>query len=60
MKQSAPTYALADRIDHIFVAGDKTKWSVLRWHADLTVYGPNSRYPSDHFPIVAELDYASP
>lgn len=54
----APSYDLADRIDHIFVAGDQTTWSVSRWQADLTVYPPNDRYPSDHFPIVAELDYA--
>ncbi len=58
-QEPTPSYDLADRIDHIFVAGDKTHWKAIRWHADLTVYGPKSRYPSDHFPIVAELEYAN-
>jgi len=50
-----PDYDVADRIDHIFLAGDGVTWSATDWLADLTVYGPNQRYPSDHFPVVAEV-----
>jgi endonuclease/exonuclease/phosphatase family metal-dependent hydrolase len=50
-----PAYDIDSRIDHIFVAGEGIEWSVVDWLADLTVYGPNQRYPSDHFPVVAEL-----
>lgn len=57
-QEPPPSYDLADRIDHIFVAGNTTDWSASSWHADLTVYPPNDRYPSDHFPIVATLEYA--
>jgi endonuclease/exonuclease/phosphatase family metal-dependent hydrolase len=53
----APDYDLARRIDHIFVAGKDVEWKVSRWAADLGVYGPNGRYPSDHFPIVAVVEY---
>lgn len=55
-----PEYDLGMVIDHIFVAGDGVDWSVARWHADLYSYGPMHRYPSDHFPIVAELDFTGP
>jgi hypothetical protein len=48
---------LADRIDHIFLAGDGVTWSATDWLADLTVYGPNQRYPSDHFPVVAQVAF---
>jgi len=52
-----PAYDLASRIDHIFVAGDGIEWSASDWVVDLTVYGPNDRYPSDHFPVVAQVAY---
>ena len=51
-----PAYDTSDRIDHIFLAGNVT-WTVSDWLADLTVYGPNNRYPSDHFAIVAAVTY---
>jgi endonuclease/exonuclease/phosphatase family metal-dependent hydrolase len=53
----APAYDVNDRIDHIFLAGNGVDWTVHDWVADLTVYGPRNRYPSDHFPIFAELEY---
>jgi endonuclease/exonuclease/phosphatase family metal-dependent hydrolase len=52
-----PAYDVNDRIDHIFLAGQGVTWSVQDWVADLTVYGAKQRYPSDHFPIVAEVTY---
>lgn len=55
-RDPTPEYDLATRIDHIFVAGEGVTWQVARWQADLTTYGPLDRYPSDHFPIVAELE----
>lgn len=51
-----PAYDIDDRIDHIFLAGDGVTWTVTDWLADLTIYGPNDRYPSDHFPIVADIE----
>ncbi len=53
----APAYDLADRIDHIFLAGQGVTWTVDDWHPDLTTYGAKDRYPSDHFPIVSTLDF---
>jgi len=52
-----PDYDTTTRIDHIFLAGDGVSWVVSDWTADLSKYGPNDRYPSDHFPIVSTLDY---
>lgn len=52
-----PAYDIDDRIDHIFLAGDGVTWTATDWLADLTVYGPNQRYPSDHFAIVADVTY---
>lgn len=54
----APEYDLGDRIDHIFLAGDGVSWTVDDWVVDLTVYGANDRYPSDHWPVVATVQYA--
>lgn len=51
-----PPYDVDDRIDHIFLAGDGVNWSVTDWLADLTVYGPLQRYPSDHVPVVASVE----
>jgi endonuclease/exonuclease/phosphatase family metal-dependent hydrolase len=53
----APAYDTAQRIDHIFLAGDGRTFDVKDWVADLYVYGPKNRYPSDHFAIVSTLDY---
>ena len=53
----APDYDLGDRIDHIFLAGDGVTWSARDWVVDLTSYGANDRYPSDHFPVVATVAY---
>ncbi|MBI3786050.1 MAG: endonuclease/exonuclease/phosphatase family protein [Deltaproteobacteria bacterium] len=52
-----PSYDTTDRIDHIFLAGKDVHWTVTDWLADLTVYGPNHKFPSDHFPIVAVIAY---
>jgi endonuclease/exonuclease/phosphatase family metal-dependent hydrolase len=51
-----PPYDIDDRIDHIFLAGEGVSWTVSDWLADLTIYGPNQRYPSDHFPVVADVE----
>ena len=53
----APAYDLGERIDHVFLgaAAGKDEWQVTSWAADLSVYGALDRYPSDHWPIVAEL-----
>ena len=51
-----PSYDLAERIDHIFVAGKSVDWTVPKWTADLHVYGTKDRYPSDHRAIIAELE----
>jgi endonuclease/exonuclease/phosphatase family metal-dependent hydrolase len=55
---SAPAYDYDERIDHIFVAPEpagEADWAVERWSADLFVYGPQDRYPSDHFAVFARL-----
>ncbi len=51
---SAPDYPAENRIDHIFVGG-QGQWTVSEWTVDMTRYGPKNRYPSDHWPIVAEM-----
>jgi endonuclease/exonuclease/phosphatase family metal-dependent hydrolase len=56
-QQPLPAYDITDRIDHIFLAGRGVTWVVNDWAADLTIYGPNQRYPSDHFPIIAQVAY---
>jgi endonuclease/exonuclease/phosphatase family metal-dependent hydrolase len=56
-QELAPPYDLANRIDHIFLAGSQVDWNVSRWLADLHVYGALDRYPSDHVPIVVELEF---
>jgi len=53
----APAFDAADRIDHIFVAGDKTSFDVTDWAVDMSVYGAQNRYPSDHFPVASTFDY---
>ena len=52
-----PAYDVNDRIDHIFLAGEGVTWSARDWAVDLTVYGTKQRYPSDHFPVVAEVNF---
>jgi endonuclease/exonuclease/phosphatase family metal-dependent hydrolase len=56
-QEPAPSYDESTRIDHIFAAGDGVAWTSPRWAVDMTLYGPNRLYPSDHFAIFAELDY---
>jgi endonuclease/exonuclease/phosphatase family metal-dependent hydrolase len=53
----APAFDATDRIDHIFVAGEQTTFDVTDWAVDLSVYGAQNRYPSDHFPVASTLDY---
>lgn len=58
----APKYDHSRCIDHIFIEG-QTSWRCSRWIADMYVYGPKDRHPSDHLAIVAELeldDWATP
>jgi len=50
-----PSWDPVHRIDHIFVAGD-APWRVPWWVVDLHAYGPEGRYPSDHFAMVAEIE----
>lgn len=47
-------YDPESRIDHVFVAGGE--FSCRRWVVDMTRYGPELRYPSDHFAVVAHLE----
>jgi endonuclease/exonuclease/phosphatase family metal-dependent hydrolase len=53
---TAPGWDPADRIDHILVAGD-APWRVPHWAVDLHVYGPDALYPSDHFAMVAAIEF---
>jgi endonuclease/exonuclease/phosphatase family metal-dependent hydrolase len=46
-----PPYDPSGRIDHVFVAG--ADWHCTRWAVDLSVYGPQDRFPSDHWPVLA-------
>ncbi len=51
-----PDYDPIHRIDHIFLAGP-VEWTVSDWVVDLTVYGPQDQYPSDHYPIATTLTF---
>jgi len=51
-----PAYDESDRIDHIWFAGPGP-FHVPKWMADMYVFGVNKRYPSDHFPIIAEVEF---
>ena len=53
---SPPDWDPIHRIDHILVAGD-APWSVPSWVVDLHVYGPDGLYPSDHFAMVARIEF---
>jgi len=55
-QEPPPAWEPDDRIDHLFVAGD-TPWQVPLWVVDMHVYGPEDRYPSDHFAMVAHLQF---
>ncbi len=48
------SYDPSGRIDHIFVAGGA--FSCTRWLVDKTSYGEDRKVPSDHFPVVADLE----
>ncbi|MCA9621275.1 MAG: endonuclease/exonuclease/phosphatase family protein [Myxococcales bacterium] len=50
-----PAYDLDERIDHIFCAPQPDDWSVESWAVDLHTYGPDDRYPSDHWAMAARL-----
>jgi len=52
--KTEPAYDPAERIDHIF-AGEA--FTAVRWTVDMRRFGPNNRYPSDHFLIAADLAY---
>lgn len=51
-----PAWDPIHRIDHIFVAGS-APWQVPTWVVDLHVYGPDDTYPSDHFAMMAEIEF---
>ena len=51
-----PTYDPESRIDHIWLAGTAS-WSASDWVADLSVYGPDNQYPSDHFPVACRVEW---
>ncbi len=51
-----PEYDPNNRIDHIFLAGP-VEWIVSDWVVDLTVYGLEDQYPSDHYPIAATVTF---
>lgn len=51
-----PAYDPANLIDHIWLAGPPS-WTGSDWTVDMTTYGPNSVYPSDHFPIITKLGW---
>lgn len=50
-----PTWDPTQRIDHVWVGGGT--WKVTDWVVDIHSYGTPPRYPSDHFPIAATLDW---
>ncbi len=52
----ATDYDPDTRIDHVFVAGGNI--SCQRWIVDMTSYGPERKYPSDHFAVIAHLTFA--
>jgi len=52
----APAWDPIHRIDHILVAG-AAPWRVPSWSVDLHVYGPDGLYPSDHFAMVAQIEF---
>ncbi len=51
-----PEYDTSNRIDHIFLSGKLNEWIVPKWTVDMHTYGEKDRYPSDHFPIVANVE----
>ncbi len=50
-------WQVADGIDHIFVTASATGAlpTVLRWAVDLRRFGAKDRFPSDHWPVLAEV-----
>jgi endonuclease/exonuclease/phosphatase family metal-dependent hydrolase len=55
-----PAYDLAERIDHIFVAGTGVDWQAESWAVDTTLYGTKLLPASDHFAMIARLQMGSP
>lgn len=51
---ATPAWDSGERIDHIFAASPEP-WSCARWAVDQTVYGSSKKYPSDHYPIAADV-----
>lgn len=51
-----PEYDPLQKIDHIFLSEGTTQWRVPRWAVDMYVYGEKNRYPSDHYPIISEIE----
>lgn len=52
-------WRVEDGIDHIFVAQtpEGVTPTVTRWAVDLRRFGPNDFFPSDHWPVLTEVQY---
>ncbi|MBN2497303.1 MAG: endonuclease/exonuclease/phosphatase family protein [Deltaproteobacteria bacterium] len=55
-RDPAPAYEPEARIDHIFVAGP-AEFTCSEWSADVYLYGPLERFPSDHRALSAEIAF---
>ena len=53
-EEPPPAYDPDGRIDYVFLAGDGVRWEVERFRVDLTRYGEEPRFPSDHRALSAE------
>ena len=56
--EQSPTWDPAQRIDHIWATGGA--WKVRDWVVGIHSYGSPPRYPSDHFPVAATVDWPAP
>ena len=50
-----PAYDAAGRIDYVFLGGESVDWEVERFRVDLTRYGDEPRFPSDHRALSADV-----
>ena len=52
-------WLVKDGIDHIFVVQtpEGVTPTVKRWAVDLRRFGPNNFFPSDHWPVLTEVQY---
>lgn len=52
-----PAYDFNNCIDHVWLAGTGVTWASPSWTVDLTVYGAQKLYPSDHRPVISKLTF---